>query len=339
MEKPKYKVMRMKNIRRLKPNGYSLVSTFSGCGGSCLGFRMKGFRVLYANEFIPEAQKVYKANMHPETKLDCRDIRKVKVEDILTSTGLKVGELDVFEGSPPCASFSTAGSREKGWGAVKQYSSVEQRVDDLFFEYARLLKGLQSKMFIAENVSGLRKGKAKGFFNQIVRMLEDCGYVVRSAELDAMWLGVPQARKRLIFIGVRKDFDMLPMFPKPLPYYYTVKDALPHIAEVKFGGLPDNWKGSLRPSPTIVQSGAIRSETAYFSGATYCKEADNVVRKFRIEEIQRLCGFPDDFELYGSYEEQWERLGRAVPPVMMSHIANSIKDSLDLINSRDRPPW
>ena len=194
----------MTEIAAVPWNGLNVVSTFSGCGGSCLGFRMAGYRVLWANEFIPAAAETYRAN-HPTTILDTGDIRKVQPEAILKAIGLKAGELDAMEGSPPCASFSTAGKREKHWGKAKKYSDTVQRVDDLFFEYVRLLRGLRPKVFVAENVSGLVKGVAKGYFLEILGALKACGYRVGCKVLDAQWLGVPQARQRTIFIGVRED--------------------------------------------------------------------------------------------------------------------------------------
>ena len=140
MNGEKYKVPTMKQIEKVKgTNGYNVVSTFSGCGGSCLGYEMAGYNVLYANEFIPEAQRTYRAN-HKNVCLDTRDIRVIQPEEILEMTKLKKGELDLFDGSPPCSSFSILGKREKGWGKVKTYSDTKQRTDDLFFEYIRILK-------------------------------------------------------------------------------------------------------------------------------------------------------------------------------------------------------
>lgn len=210
-------------------NGYKVVSTFSGCGGACLGFEMAGFEIVWASEFVEEARRTYEAN-HPGVPVDSRDIRDVSVEEILEATGLERGALDVFEGSPPCASFSTAGKRERGWGEVKAYSDREQRSDDLFFEYARLLDGLQPRVFTAENVSGLVKGKALGYFKEILVALRSCGYAVDAKVLDASWLGVPQARQRLIFVGVRNDFvdryGIRPAHPKPRLPRYAIRDVL-----------------------------------------------------------------------------------------------------------------
>lgn len=372
MQKPEYKVPSMAEIAALPWNGFNVVSTFSGCGGSCLGYRMAGYRVLWANEFIPAAQETYKAN-HPNSILDTRDIRQVQPEDILSVVGLGVGEIDIFDGSPPCAAFSTAGKREAGWGKVKQYSDTKQRVDDLFFEYARLIKGVQPKVFVAENVSGLVKGTAKGYFIEILKTLKDCGYNVKCKVLDAQWLGVPQMRQRTIFVGVRGDLGLEPAHPKPLPYQYTVRDAIPWIAKAyrddrgTFGGGGDITN---QPSPTILSDSAgthwaIEPESDIskyaigrkwdevgiggheFYGTRFHRThpdkpcptvtqrgGDSTTssvthpiekRKFSIAELRRICAFPDDFILTGTYAQQWERLGRAVPPVMMMHIAKTIE--------------
>jgi DNA (cytosine-5)-methyltransferase 1 len=207
--KPPYRVPPMAEIAAVPPNGLTAVSTFSGCGGSSLGYKIAGFKVLWANEFIPAAAATYRAN-HPGTVLDTRDIRKVQPADILEAIGMRAGDLDLFDGSPPCASFSTAGKREKGWGRVKPYSDTRQRVDDLFFEFARLVRGIQPRVFIAENVAGLVSGTAKGYFLQILRELKAAGYRVEARLLDAQWLGVPQMRKRVIFQGVREDLGRSP---------------------------------------------------------------------------------------------------------------------------------
>ena len=119
-DKTPYAIPSMDEIaRRRGSNGYRVASTFSGCGGSCLGFEMEGFDVAWASEFVPAAQDVYRLN-HPTTKLDTRDIREVTAKDILRALGIEPGQLDVFEGSPPCSAFSTAGKRAKGWGADEE---------------------------------------------------------------------------------------------------------------------------------------------------------------------------------------------------------------------------
>jgi DNA (cytosine-5)-methyltransferase 1 len=348
--KPPYIVPSMTEIQALHWNGFNVVSTFSGCGGSCLGYRMAGFRVLWANEFIPAAQETYKAN-HPDSILDTRDIRTIKPSDILDAIGLRSGDIDILDGSPPCASFSTAGKREAGWGKVKKYSDKEQRTDDLFFEYVRLLRGLKPKVFVAENVSGLIKGTAKGYFIEIMKELKASGYRVSCKVLDAQWLGVPQARQRTIFVGVRDDLGIEPAHPKPLPYRYSVRDSLPWIAGIN-GPMPtvqaeagartsSSWNhgtciveaetdisryaigngGDITniPSPTVLADSV---------GTHWIRQSPTEKRKFSIAELRRICAFPDDFVFTGTYAQQWERMGRAVPPVMMQKIAATIRDEI-----------
>ena len=225
VDKPPYHIPTMPEINTIPYNGLKAISLFSGCGGSSLGYRMAGIKVLWANEFIPAAWETYRANF-PSTLLDSRDIREIQPEEILKEIRLDARELDILDGSPPCASFSTAGARNKHWGAIKKYSDTEQRTDDLFFEYSRILKGIQPKVFVAENVSGLVKGVAKGYFMEILSELKKSGYRVKCKVLDAKWLGVPQQRERAIFIGVRNDLNLEPTYPTPLKYCYTLRDIL-----------------------------------------------------------------------------------------------------------------
>lgn len=356
----KYKVPSMREIEQIPWNGFNVVSTFSGGGGSCLGYRMAGYHVLYAVEFVEEAQKTYKAN-HPNSFLDVRDIRNISGKDILDKLGMKVGDIDLFDGSPPCSAFSTAGKREKHWGEEKQYSDTVQRVDDLFFEYSRLIRELQPKVFVAENVSGLVKGTAKGYFKLILQELKDCGYEVKAKLLNAKWLGVPQSRERLIFVGVRNDlvekYNVHPVHPKPLDYCFTLKDALegvendPKELESLFAHAQKyRWGAILKKipkNPPKAASGSKVMNGSYFSliresmyqpCSTICQRNGGITnsgnchpledRKFTIEELKRITSIPDDFVLTGTWSEQWERLGRMVPPVMMMNISRTIAEEI-----------
>ena len=416
--KPPYRVPSMAEIAAIPWNGFTVASTFSGCGGSCLGYRMAGFKVVWANEFVPAAQDSYRANMSPGCILDTRDIKSVKAEEILAATGLKVGELDLFDGSPPCQAFSTAGTREKGWGTKKTYEHGAQQCNEtLFDEYIRLLRGLQPRTFVAENVSGLVKGTAKGWFLDVLQSLKASGYRVKARLLDAQWLGVPQMRQRIIFVGVREDLGRDPVHPGPLPYRYSVREALPHLTEIKsvaHGFTAEDSLSLQKPAPTlVVKEGAsyqghyVKSDSLmphdegfqvtgltgrvggqfkrkkisldgplntvnaqgagvqrfelsgravhntgspdWSAGDITDRPAPTVTvgstsrdgggssnhfhvvnaaerRKFTIAELRRICAFPDDFILTGSYAQQWERLGNSVPPLMMKAIAEPIRD-------------
>lgn len=365
MVKPVYDVPSMDDVAKVRgTNGYKVVSTFSGCGGACLGFEMAGYDVVWANEFVPEAQNTYRLN-HPTTLLDTRDIREVHPQDIVEATGIGIGDLDVFEGSPPCASFSTSGKREKAWGREKAYSDTVQRADDLFFEYARLLRGLQPKTFTAENVTGLVRGKAIGYFKLILEDLRSAGYDVTARVLDASLLGVPQARQRLIFVGVRRDlvekYGVKPAHPKPLPYRYSIAQVLPSVG--KGAVAPRGFDIPAEPLTHDPETGHKIDIGAYAIAAEWDKltsgaastsryinfrvpelhkpvgtitamggqvGAASVVhptqrRKFTLAELRALSSFPPDFELTGKFEQRWERIGRSVPPLMARAIAETIR--------------
>ena len=374
----------MADVREVPRNGYRVLSTFSGCGGSCLGFEMAGFEVVGASEFVPVAAQTYRAN-HPGVLVDTGDVRALDPERWMESLGIERG-VDVMEGSPPCASFSTSGRRSKGWGQVKAYSDRTQRTDDLFYEFARVRDGVQPKVFVAENVAGLVKGVSKGYFKEILARLRE-GYRVEARVLDAQWLGVPQARSRLIFVGVRDDLDAEPAFPSPLPYRYGISDVLPGLRSVS-----QRWPGSgLRVAQQVGRPiGAIRSEIdwqdwhltgdalthdpetgqrialddlaigrAYdqmrpgrsseryqnlsrpalgrpagtITATTAAVQAAGVAhpterRKFTLAELRVLASFPEDFVLTGTYAQRAERIGRAVPPLMMAAIAEAIRDDV-----------
>ena len=318
--KPPYRVPLMSEIRALPWNGFKVASTFSGAGGSCTGYRMAGFRVVWANEFVPAAQASYKANCAEDSILDGRDIKHVQPEEILEATGLKSGELDLFDGSPPCQAFSTAGKREKGWGKAKTYEhGASQCNETLFDHYIRLLRGLKPKVFVAENVSGLVKGTAKGYFLEILAAMKASGYRVTCRVLDAQWLGVPQQRQRTIFVGVREDLGLEPVHPLPLAYRYSVRDALPWIQQMQTGSFGAEWRGTDEPSGAVLSSDGTRDHRRNI----IAKDATEK-RKFTIDELKRICAFPDDFILCGSYAQQWERLGNSVPPLMAKAIGESV---------------
>ncbi len=354
--KPPYRVPSMAEVAAVQWNGFTIASTFAGCGGSSLGYRMAGYRVVWANEFVPAAQACYRANMAAGTVLDGRDIKLVQPAEVLTAIGMREGELDLLDGSPPCQSFSTAGKRQRGWGQERAYEGGHsQRNEDLFWQFSRLLKGIRPRAFVAENVSGLVKGVAKGYFIEILAELKACGYDVRCRLLDAQWLGVPQQRGRVIFVGVRDDLGLPPAFPAPLPHRYSVRDACPWIGMVKSGptGFGAGSLSSEEPAPTVPASmqapygahevtigrrghGFFPGETrpldnpsaTITSGTEYSGliQAGTEKRKFTIQELKRICSFPDDFVLTGSYAQQWERLGNSVPPLMMRAVAEAVHD-------------
>ncbi|MGE5528078.1 MAG: DNA cytosine methyltransferase [Patescibacteria group bacterium] len=311
---------------------FRVVSTFSGCGGSSLGYRLAGGEVLLAVEWDDNAAATYKANF-PGTPVYHGDIANLTVEECLRLAGLQAGELDILDGSPPCQGFSTAGERRFG----------DER-NQLFREYVRLLRGLQPRAFVMENVSGMVKGKMKVLFAEILRELRACGYRVSARLLNAAWFGVPQARERLIFIGVREDLGVEPSHPRPRGRPQTAREALEGVAagdppcmlsglalkvwlKTPPGGSFDkhhpkgHWFNAAKldpnkPAPTITKTVFPRGQGGIFHW--------RYPRILTIPELKRLSTFPDDFQFFGKFREQWARIGNAVPPNFMRAIAEHV---------------
>ena len=348
----------MSQLKDVPKNGYKVISTFSGCGGSSLGYKLAGYDVKCAVEFIPKAIETYKANF-PTTPVVTKDIRTVTGEELLKISGLKKYDVDILDGSPPCCSFSIAGIREKGWGKVRKYSSTKQRTDDLFFEYIRIVKEIMPKVIIAENVKGLTMGKAKEVLNKVLTQLDEVGYNVKYKVLDASDYGVPQKRERTIIIGVRKDLNIIPTFPKPLGYKITTKEAI--------GDLINNGTDQVNHSKReyymkeYFHSGCGTKEILQIAKEHGLKVYKQCYRRDRwnepyytitqhhtrpyhpivdrimsIDEGKRIQTFPDDFKLLHSPTQNWERIGRAVPPNLMKeiskHIQTTVLDKLNKIN-------
>tara|TARA_R110000803_G_scaffold60588_2_gene119931 strand:- start:135 stop:1193 length:1059 start_codon:yes stop_codon:yes gene_type:complete len=338
----------VKELKDKTENGnhkFELVSLFAGGGGSSTGYRMAGGKPLAINEFIPEALKTYKANW-PNTKLIAGDIRELTPEDILEVIGKEKGELDLLDGSPPCSAFSTAGSREKGWGKTKQYSDTTQKnVEDLFFDYIRMVRGIMPKVFIAENVSGLAKGKAKGYLNEIMRGLKGSGYQVSCKILNAKWLGVPQGRQRTIFVGVRNDIWNPKwdgnLHPKPLSEIITLDQAFQGLnftdsdaeetniekyaiykeaIKLRKGEQSQKYFSLVKTNPKSY-SPTITATTGT-KGAAKPIHWDN--RSFTVAEVKRIMSIPDDYILTGNYSQKVERLGRMVAPIMYKHLCENL---------------
>tara|TARA_E500000331_G_scaffold251564_1_gene241909 strand:- start:119 stop:1282 length:1164 start_codon:yes stop_codon:yes gene_type:complete len=193
---------------------FNVISTFAGGGGSSTGYRLAGGKILAVNEFVEEAQNTYREN-YPDTIIVPGDIKKLTGTYLMEQAGVKVSELDILDGSPPCSAFSMAGSVSHGegrthadaFGKTKQYSDIKgvENVEDLFFEFLRVAKDIKPKVIIGENVEGLTMGEAKEYFHKIQNTFEEIGYLIVADVLDASYFGVPQSRKRCFFIGVRED--------------------------------------------------------------------------------------------------------------------------------------
>jgi DNA (cytosine-5)-methyltransferase 1 len=317
----------------------TVISTFSGCGGSSLGYKIVGFKELLAIDFDHNSVETFKLNF-PDVPVWERDISQVTAEEILSSCGLKRGQLDVFDGSPPCQGFSMTGKRK-----------VSDKRNSLFEEFVRLVEGLKPKVFVMENVPGMAMGKMRGMYNVVMDRFEKTTYRVECKMMNAMNYGVPQSRRRLFWIGVDDVLGKNPVFPTPSNKVITVGQALEGLVDigevVTPTGRVDTLYNDIKPGQGMdiiylerykkasyfnIRKLSLEKPsftiTKFFSkemaGLLHPKEK----RFMTIAELKRLASFPDDFVFTGKFSDQWARIGNAVMPKMMQAVAEVIKQEI-----------
>lgn len=324
-------------------NAPTVISTFAGCGGSSLGYKLAGFRELLAVEWDDNAVETFKLNF-PGVPVYHGDIAKLSgAECMKLAGGIKPGELDVLDGSPPCQGFSTAGKRK--WDDPR---------NSLFKEYARLLAELQPKVFVMENVTGMIKGYMKQAYLAIIKTLRECGYRAKGEVLNAMYYNVPQSRERVIIIGVRNDLGIEPSHPKPQTRPITPRQAFKNVPHGEIKELPE-W---LKQAAEIMDAGnysAKHVEKAFIrvrgksSGSINTKllswdrpsctlvkseiASTGIIhpdrqRYLTIPEMCRIGSFPDGFKFSGKRSDAVMRIGNSVPPNLMRAIAEHIRDNI-----------
>lgn len=322
----------------------TVVSTFSGCGGSSLGYKRAGFDVKLAIDFEENAVKTYQMNF-PNNTVWKENIRNITGDMILKETGLQKGELDIFDGSPPCTPFSMSGIREKGWNKEYVHGSETQaqRADDLFFEYIRLIKELNPKSFVGENVRGLIAGKSKGYFNEILRTMRELGYQVKVFDINAKDFQVPQSRPRIIYVGIRNDvfksWKPLKTFPE-ITFREATRDLISPQNEILDS---KRFSNHIKPYLPLLKQGESMSKYhptgslfSYFKPHndkpinTILSQQHNQIlhpiesRCITLSEARRCSSFPDDFKFI-SIHDGFIRIGNSVPPNLIKHIALHIQ--------------
>jgi len=192
--------------RKLCPKP-TLIDLFSGCGGSSLGFKEAGFKIVAAVDIDHSACETYAMNVGVQP-IEC-DLRNVTGEQILKRAGLKRGEVDVVVGCPPCQGFSSLRRIRKG-------DSPDRR-DDLLIVFAQRIVEIFPRMVIFENVPGIMRGRGKIFLRKFIKKLERQGYFPIGKLLNAANFGVPQQRKRLILVFTREEAItdyLIPLLPR-----------------------------------------------------------------------------------------------------------------------------
>jgi DNA (cytosine-5)-methyltransferase 1 len=203
---------------RRKPTAVAL---FAGAGGLSQGFIDAGFDVVFATDNDKSASSTYQAN-HPNTiflQANAFDPKELSGETIFQSTGLKPGDIDVVFGGPPCRGFSM-GNRQNG--------GLKNPHNALVLEFVRLVQEIQPRWFVMENVAGLwymDQGKMR---KELIEKFE-CAYIIKAGILNAADFGVPQVRRRALFVGTSDSIEFV--FPTPTYGEPTLENTepKPHI--------------------------------------------------------------------------------------------------------------
>lgn len=325
----------------------TFIDLFAGAGGMTLGFQNVGFENIFSIDIENSYCDTYKANF-PRHNLIQEDISKLTKKDILKL--IKNRRVDVIIGGPPCQGFSIAGNIGRRF--------INDPRNQLFKEFARIVRIVKPNYFVMENVARLfthDKGRTKV---EIFKLFEKMNYKVECKVLNAGDFGVPQIRRRVVFIGNKKGSKIL--FPeKRNERFMTVREALDHypnatldasstipnhkamnhseqmLKKMKYvteGGSRSEIPDSIRPT-----SGDVRKYIRYDSSKpSICITGDmrkvfhyRHNRALTVRELAKLQSFPDSFVFKGTSISQQQQVGNAVPPLLAEAIASTVKQMMN----------
>lgn len=323
-----------------------VISLFAGAGGLDLGFEQAGFDIIWANEFDKHIWQTFQYNF-PNTTLDTRSISDIPSHAI-------PDEIDGIVGGPPCQSWSEAGARR----------GIEDERGQLFFEYIRILRDKQPKFFLAENVQGMLFKRNNVALKQIMTSFQNAGYLVTYKLLNTGNYGVPQDRKRVIFIGFRKNLSINFRFPSPNNQLRTLKDAIWDLRHTAIPAMEKNHTNSLLKIPNheymiggfssmFMSRNRVRqwdeqSFTIQAGGRhapihpqanlmikvgkdefKFDENSPQIYRRLTVREAARVQTFPDDFIFhYERVADGYKMVGNAVPIAFAKHLAIAIRHHL-----------
>lgn len=328
------------DLASVTKNGVKVMSTFACGGGSSMGYKRAGCEIVAANDIDPEMAWHYKHNLKPPLYYLC------PIRDLLTADlPQELFALDILDGSPPCSTFSMAGSREKAWGKEKHFreGQAKQVLSDLFFDYLDLVERLKPRVAIAENVKGMLIGNAKGYTKMVMARFKEIGYRPQLFLLNAADCGVPQKRERVFFCAVRNDIDVPPLKLATKHRWIDFDESTADVQEMTSTEIKDTkptneaiqcWprilpgqffdaafkdKKSGFSRTRVSLNAPVSSLTAHMDDYYHPKE----LRKLTYREWKRLGSFPDDYhaktDKIGKY-----MIGMSVPPKMTEVVARAV---------------
>ena len=323
-------------------------SCFACGGGSSMGYKLAGFDVIGCNEIDKRMMNIYCKNHNPKFSY----LEPIQTFKERTDLPPELYNLDILDGSPPCSTFSIAGSREETWGKMKKFreGQAEQVLDTLFFDFIDLANKLQPKVVVAENVKGLLLGEAKDYVRRIYKGFDNAGYYVKHYLLDAKDMGVPQRRQRVFFVCLRKDLVGF------VPCEHTIFEQVPYLdlvfkeEEIPFNAVADGLGDSV-DSPKMRQCWEMRkvgdkdlagaNERCYskrrmfnnqyvyldkvcptLTGRKDCLIRFDIPKYTSKSEVCCISSFPQDYNFGGQLPHYV--CGMSVPPIMMAQVASRI---------------
>jgi DNA (cytosine-5)-methyltransferase 1 len=320
---------------------FRLGEIFCGPGGIALGAKNASLLAekiglsithTWAVDFDPDSCMTYAHNIVPteKDKVICADVRHLDIS--------RLQPIDAFAFGFPCNDFSLVGEKK---GINGQFGS-------LYSYGVKILDRFQPEWFIAENVGGLRSANQGSAFEKIMQDLQDVGYNLVPHLYNFADYGVPQARHRIIIVGIRKDLGLefkvpCPTTPKPItvrqallenpipssaPNQEVTKQSSTVVERLKYIKAGENaWSANIPPELRLNVKGATMSQiyrrleldkpaytiTGSGGGGTHVYHWEEN-RALTNRERARLQTFPDDFKFYGSKESVRRQIGMAVPP-------------------------
>lgn len=359
------------------PIRYNVLSLFSGAGGMDYGFK-GGFHLFnheyaenpinlrYANDIFLQATQIYKDNFDIEHDIDTTNINEIDLEQIDQKYGFVPNNrnenqnnqngIDIILGGFPCQTFSIAGKR----------AGLNDERGQLYLQMSRFIQHYQPKIFVAENVDGIRNSRNNDLENVDATALEvimhhfnEIGYNVQCNVLDAADYGVPQSRRRVIIVGIRSDLGGNIDISYPNPTHATAPltafDGLEdiwnlfntnqisnhnwnNVSHAKFYGDEIKRQGNNQiqrnaPAPTIRAEHHGNIEAHYNIDPNYINNPNDHKdkqgwRRLSVRECARLQAFPDNFIFNTSASSAYKAIGNAVPPILAWHIARAVIYSL-----------
>jgi DNA (cytosine-5)-methyltransferase 1 len=310
-----------------------VVDLFAGAGGLTVGFVNSGYDVLFAVEVDEHAAKTYSTNFtHPMIN---EDICKLDSDELVK----KYGKADLVVGGPPCQGMSMAGKRDP-----------KDPRNSLFMDYLRFVKSFEPKYFVMENVPGILTMKTTNG-DKVVDILKSevqkLGYSLKYEKLYAPDFGVPQKRRRVIFLGW-KDGQQEPQYPTPTNSkkdYVPISSILEQRENIDkkyfhsqkmIDGIFERLRKNKESGKGFGAQFVKLDEPCYTISARYYKDgcdalvkySDTEIRKLTEKEASRVQTFPESFIFPVSSIQTYKQIGNAVPCKLGFAIAQRLLEFL-----------